>query len=57
VKADRGLSIERMVELRRVSRSGFYRHQRAEPRPNLDMELGTRCTKSPSSGPATDARV
>jgi len=39
VKADRGLSIERMVELGRVSRPGFYRHQRAEPRPNLDMEL------------------
>jgi len=28
-----------MVELGRVSRPGFYRHQRAEPRPNLDMEL------------------
>ncbi len=39
MKADRGLSIERMVELGRVSRPGFYRHQRAEPRPNLDMEL------------------
>jgi hypothetical protein len=25
VKADRGLTIERMVELGRVSRSGFYR--------------------------------
>lgn len=28
-----------MVELGRVSRSGFYRYQRAEPRPSRDMEL------------------
>ena len=39
MKADRGLSIERMVELGRVSRSGFYRFQKAEPGPNPDMEL------------------
>ena len=31
--------IERMVELGRVSRSGFYRYRRAEPRPQGDMEL------------------
>jgi len=35
----RGLTRERMVELGRVSRSGFYRFQRAEPRSNRDMEL------------------
>jgi putative transposase len=39
VKANRGLSVERMVELGRVSRSGFYRFEKAEPRPNRDMEL------------------
>ena len=36
---NRGLSIERMVELGRVSRSGFYRFQKASPGPNPDMEL------------------
>jgi putative transposase len=40
VKADRGLSIERMVELGRVSRSGFYRFDEDSPsRPDGDMEL------------------
>jgi transposase InsO family protein len=39
VKADRGLTIERMVELGRVSRSGFYRFKGAEPGPDRDMEL------------------
>jgi putative transposase len=39
VKADHGLTIERMVELGRVSRSGFYRFQDAEPGPDRDMEL------------------
>jgi transposase InsO family protein len=40
VKADRGLTIERMVELGRVSRSGFYRFARGgPPRPDSDMEL------------------
>jgi putative transposase len=40
VKADRGLSIERMVELGRVSRSGFYRFDEDGPsRPDGDMEL------------------
>jgi transposase InsO family protein len=28
-----------MVQLGRVSRSGFYRHQDAEPRPDADMDL------------------
>jgi putative transposase len=40
VKANRGLTIERMVELGRVSRSGFYRFQedgQAEPDPDLDL--------------------
>jgi transposase InsO family protein len=39
VKADRGLTIERMLELGRVSRSGFYRFEDAEPGPDRDMEL------------------
>jgi transposase InsO family protein len=40
VKADRGLTIERMVELGRVSRSSFYRFETDGPaRPDGDMEL------------------
>src|SRR5450755_1922116 len=40
VKADRGLTIERMVELGRVSRSGFYRFvEDGPPRPDPDMDL------------------
>ena len=40
MKADRGLTIERMVELGGVSRSGFYRfNQGGTPRPDGDMEL------------------
>jgi putative transposase len=39
VKANRGLTIERMVKLGRVSRSGFYRCADAEPGPDRDMEL------------------
>ena len=39
MKADRGLTIERMAELGRVSRSGFYRFDDTEPGPDRDMEL------------------
>ena len=40
MKADRGLTIERMVELGGVSRSGFYRFDKGgAPRPDGDMEL------------------
>jgi len=40
VKADRGLTIERMVELGRVSRSGFYRFVGStEPGPDPHMDL------------------
>ncbi|MGH9580078.1 MAG: IS3 family transposase [Terriglobales bacterium] len=39
MKANRGLTIERMVELGRVSRSGFYRFQDGDPGPDRDMEL------------------
>ena len=39
VKANRGLTIERMVELGRVSRSGFYRFGDNEPRPDPHMDL------------------
>ena len=39
MKANRGLSLERMVKLGRVSRSGFYRFQDAEPSPDRDMDL------------------
>ena len=39
MKANRGLSLERMVKLGRVSRSGFYRFQTAGPSPDRDMDL------------------
>lgn len=39
MNAKRGLTIERMVKLGRVSRSGFYRFGDREPGPNPDMEL------------------
>jgi len=39
VKAKRGLTIERMVKLGRVSRSGFYRFDDIDPDPDLDMDL------------------
>jgi transposase InsO family protein len=39
VKANRGLSIERMMKLGRVSRSGFYRFHDAEPGPDRDMDV------------------
>jgi putative transposase len=34
-----GLTMERMAELGRVSRSGFYRFQNTEPGPRQDMDL------------------
>ncbi len=39
MKAGRGLTIERMLELGRVSRSGFYRSENSEPKPDRDMDL------------------
>jgi putative transposase len=39
MKANRGLSLERMMKLGRVSRSGFYRFQTAKPSPDRDMDL------------------
>lgn len=40
MKADRGLTIERMVELGRISRSGFYRfHEDSQAGPDPDMDL------------------
>jgi len=39
VKLNRGLTIEEMVKLGRVSRSGFYRFDDAEPGPDPDMDL------------------
>jgi putative transposase len=39
VKAGSRLTIERMVELGRVSRSGLYRFADAEPGPDRDLEL------------------
>jgi putative transposase len=40
VKADRGLTVERMVQLGRVSRSGFYRFDwDRKPVPKTDMDL------------------
>lgn len=39
MKANRGLTVETMMKLGRVSRSGFYRFQQAEPGPDRDMDL------------------
>ncbi|HLN02137.1 MAG TPA: hypothetical protein VK335_22810 [Bryobacteraceae bacterium] len=39
MKAERGLTIEHMVELGRVSRSGLYRFDDVESGPDRDMEL------------------
>jgi putative transposase len=39
VNAESGLSIERMTELGRVSRSGFYRFDDTGPGPDPDMDL------------------
>jgi len=39
MKANGGLTIERMMQLGRVSRSGFYRFQDTEPGPDRDMDL------------------
>jgi transposase InsO family protein len=39
VKAGGKLTVERMVKRGRVSRSGFYRFDDAEPRPDPDMDL------------------
>ena len=39
MKANRGLTNERMMKLGRVSRSGFYRFQEAEPGSDRDMDL------------------
>jgi transposase InsO family protein len=39
VKANRGLTMEGMLELGRVSRSGFYRFDNGAPGPDPDMEL------------------
>ena len=39
MKAQRGLTVERMVKLGRVSRSGFYRFDQTEPGPDRDMDL------------------
>lgn len=40
MKLDRGLTIERMAELGRVSRSGFYRFDGTrQPRSDADMDL------------------
>jgi putative transposase len=39
VKAGSALTVERMVKLGRVSRSGFYRFDDSEPDPDRDMDL------------------
>jgi putative transposase len=41
VKANRGLTIERMVELGRVSRSGFYRFDE-DAKSGLDTDMDLR---------------
>ena len=39
MKAGGRLTVERMVKLGRVSRSGFYRYESSEPGPDPDMDL------------------
>jgi len=39
VKAGGRLTVERMVKLGRVSRSGFYRYDNSDPGPDRDMDL------------------
>ena len=39
MNANRGLTIERMAKLGRVSRSGFYRFDKRDPGPDPDMDL------------------
>jgi putative transposase len=39
MKADRGLTVGRMVKLGGVSRAGFYRSDEGEPRADRDMDL------------------
>ena len=39
MKAGGRLTVERMVEMGRVSRSGFYRFDDTEPGPDPDMDL------------------
>lgn len=39
MKAGSALTVERMVKLGRVSRSGFYRFEDSEPDPDWDMDL------------------
>jgi hypothetical protein len=39
MKAGSRLTVERMLKLGRVSRSGFYRFDDTEPGPDPDMDL------------------
>ena len=57
MKAHRGLTMDRMVKLGRVSRSGFYRWDDTEPGADRDMELRDAMQRIASSGPATGARA
>ena len=56
VKPESGLTIERMVELGRVSRSGFYRFDDADRGQIRTWIYATRFRRSPWSGPATVSR-
>ena len=57
MKADRGLTIERMVELGRVSRSGFYRFDEDAHRGRMRTWIcAMRSSGSRWSGPATGGR-
>ncbi len=59
VKADRGLTIERMVELGRVSRASFYRFDEdADRRRRTTIWIcATPSSASPWSGPAMDGHA
>ncbi len=54
MKADRGLTVERMLELGRVSRSSFYRFDgEAAPGHDPDMDLRDAIQRIASICPAT----
>jgi len=57
VKGDRGLTIERMVKLGRIARSGFYRFEDTNPGPDPDMDLRDAIQKIAVEWPATDGRA
>ncbi len=55
MKADRGLTVERMTGLARISRAGFYRfEENAGPGGDADMDLRHAIQRIALNGRATD---